>query len=620
MDITELNLNQLPGLENYENSIDDFMKGVNTPMSSTEESGESIGAYGVNPFFGNLKSGVATGRFQPQQYSNQNIQPIQGFSGSSNDSFSNSQYSDGWAKPHGLKFNAGKDSLVGECAYYAEQHTSLGGKNWVVGNSLGEKVNSLANYAKQGLAFYPGQAMPQVGNSIIQATGSPYGHVAMIAEVDPQRGMIRLNESNYRGDKTVTNNRWISINDPSIKGFLKTTPKGGGTGGGDITMDELVAAALAEAQREDVLTEPTLEEELLDSDEKFTDPITGEEWIEAVKENPDGSTYVELEDRFLEGKKKSEFRKEIYDMVRRKFQGKEFGFDNPDDLVSVTKRSAGKLSKKSHGKQSLEEYRNKGEASGALDEIFKVLRNTRFKPNNKKKNENLRGIKKGDAFIKIGDDMYDTTVLAKEYLDGKKAIHDISDWRALEHSPTGTALLSPSMTRQSSSDKRIIPKKTHNVKKGKGGGENLITSEFGDQESFRDEPHTGVDYGIPRGTPVKAPKGKWKVLAKQYFSDAETEGSDQSEREKWSANDGWGNSVTLKNKGNGVEVSPSHLAIGGVKVKPGMELSQGDLIGYSGATGNVFGATGEHVDWRLRDKNGQYKDISKTVYAPQYKG
>lgn len=93
------------------------------------------------------------------------------------------------------------------------------------------------------------------------------------------------------------------------------------------------------------------------------------------------------------------------------------------------------------------------------------------------------------------------------------------------------------------------------------------------------KPHTGVDYAAPKGTPVMS-IGDGKVLSKGWAG-------------------GGGNTVKIRH--NSVYTTAYlHLS----KYAPGLEVgkyvSQGDVIGYVGATGT---ATGPHLDFRVW-KNG----------------
>ncbi len=128
------------------------------------------------------------------------------------------------AKPEGYKYSTSGGPLAGQCAWYAEQLTNLGGKNWTIGNTLSEKQNNLAGKVKQGLAFYPGQDEIKVGQTLITSDSQTYGHAAVVNGITAD-GKLILTESNYAGPLKVTNTRTVDPNDPKIIGILKTTPK-----------------------------------------------------------------------------------------------------------------------------------------------------------------------------------------------------------------------------------------------------------------------------------------------------------------------------------------------------------------------------------------------------------
>jgi len=93
-------------------------------------------------------------------------------------------------------------------------------------------------------------------------------------------------------------------------------------------------------------------------------------------------------------------------------------------------------------------------------------------------------------------------------------------------------------------------------------------------------PHTGVDYAAPQGTPVST-IGDGTVIEKGYKG-------------------GGGNTVKIRH--NSVYTTAYlHLSKYGKGVEVGRHVSQGDVIGYVGSTGN---STGPHLDFRVW-KNGQ---------------
>lgn len=97
----------------------------------------------------------------------------------------------------------------------------------------------------------------------------------------------------------------------------------------------------------------------------------------------------------------------------------------------------------------------------------------------------------------------------------------------------------------------------------------------------RRRPHLGVDFGAPTGTKVMAVAGG-VVTSAGWAGEA-------------------GRLVRLKHAG-GYETMYLHLSGFGPGIRAGSRVSQGEVIGYVGATGT---ATGPHLDYRVV-KNGTY--------------
>jgi murein DD-endopeptidase MepM/ murein hydrolase activator NlpD len=93
--------------------------------------------------------------------------------------------------------------------------------------------------------------------------------------------------------------------------------------------------------------------------------------------------------------------------------------------------------------------------------------------------------------------------------------------------------------------------------------------------------HLGVDYGAPTGAPVVAVAHGVVVSA------------------GWGG--GGGNQVRLRHSG-GIETYYLHLSRFAKGIRAGARVTQGEVIGYVGATGT---ATGPHLDYRLR-RNGAF--------------
>lgn len=116
----------------------------------------------------------------------------------------------------------------------------------------------------------------------------------------------------------------------------------------------------------------------------------------------------------------------------------------------------------------------------------------------------------------------------------------------------------------------------------------------------------GVDIAVPRGTVVTIPNGKWQVV--KVFNKATAQGPNNSQR---GINEGYGNQVVVMNLDTGEKISLAHLS--SVTVRIG-DLLNGGRIGYSGATGNVAGRTGNHVDIEYYNKAGRKQDVTKSSY------
>lgn len=110
-------------------------------------------------------------------------------------------------------------------------------------------------------------------------------------------------------------------------------------------------------------------------------------------------------------------------------------------------------------------------------------------------------------------------------------------------------------------------------------------------------PHLGVDYAAPTGTPVVA-LGDGKVIYKGWCN-------------------GFGNQIRIKHRG-GYYTYYGHFSRFARGMHVGKHVSQGQVIGYVGATGV---ATGSHLDFRVRYKNKFINPLRlKPVTGPPLKG
>lgn len=143
---------------------------------------------------------------------------------------------------------------------------------------------------------------------------------------------------------------------------------------------------------------------------------------------------------------------------------------------------------------------------------------------------------------------------------------------------------------------------------GKGG---VVTQKFGNKsavEKYSGGVNYGTDIAVPKGTPVAVPPGKWQVV--EAFDKATAEGPNNRQG---GINRGYGNSVLVKNVETGELMRFSHLSQ--VGVRPGQTIEGGAVFGKTGATGNVAGRTGQHLDLEYYDSRGRVSDVLKTPYA-----
>ena len=90
--------------------------------------------------------------------------------------------------------------------------------------------------------------------------------------------------------------------------------------------------------------------------------------------------------------------------------------------------------------------------------------------------------------------------------------------------------------------------------------------------------HSGVDFGLPQGSPIKA-AGSGTVTQAGGAG-------------------GYGITVRIKHQ-KGYETLYAHMSRIASGIKPGTPVNQGQIIGYVGATGQ---ATGPHLHYEVRVK------------------
>lgn len=119
-----------------------------------------------------------------------------------------------------------------------------------------------------------------------------------------------------------------------------------------------------------------------------------------------------------------------------------------------------------------------------------------------------------------------------------------------------------------------------------------ITSRFNDLEPFRKMKHNGIDFAMPNGTELKAVvEGKIQIID---YGNALS-----------------GKTVIIKGE-DGMTYIYGHLS--DFVVKNGDYVKIGDLLGYSGNSGNVFGVNGGyHLHFAIKNEQGQYIDPAHCI-------
>lgn len=143
------------------------------------------------------------------------------------------------------------------------------------------------------------------------------------------------------------------------------------------------------------------------------------------------------------------------------------------------------------------------------------------------------------------------------------------------------------------------------------GASGKLTQLFGNKsavEKYSRGVNYGVDIAVKKGTTVALPPGTWEIV--ESFNGATAEGPNNKQG---GINRGYGNSVLARNKETGELLRFSHLSE--VGVQSGQVIPGNVVIGKTGATGNVAGKTGQHLDLEYYNQNGRVANVLTSPYA-----
>ncbi|WP_338128588.1 M23 family metallopeptidase [Bacillus infantis] len=120
-----------------------------------------------------------------------------------------------------------------------------------------------------------------------------------------------------------------------------------------------------------------------------------------------------------------------------------------------------------------------------------------------------------------------------------------------------------------------------------------ITSKFQQHEAFRNSGHSGIDFGMPEGTPLRSIRSGTidKII------DYGTSNAGKCVKVKWE---------------DGKTAIYGHLSEFG-EFKEGDPVRIGDVVGYSGNSGSVYGANGYHLHFGLKGERGEILDPSPYI-------
>lgn len=137
----------------------------------------------------------------------------------------------------------------------------------------------------------------------------------------------------------------------------------------------------------------------------YTDPITGEKWVDEVIEGgaPDGSNLVKTDHNLSRGTSANEIGQAIKRTIQERFQGNSYKIGETDNLASITAKSREELGFKQRN-MSNADFVKKGSMIGNLDELIENMSDVREIPNRKPDQKpNVDHYLSGRVAVDLGD-------------------------------------------------------------------------------------------------------------------------------------------------------------------------------------------------------------------------
>lgn len=181
-------------------------------------------------------------------------------------------------------------------------------------------------------------------------------------------------------------------------------------------------------------------------------------------------------------------------------------------------------------------------------------------------------VKPGTQRLSSGDRQVPFTVGDKKYPEQRITLKNT---RQVNPNPTDMTRINAELAEQTRAYRTFSPGTPSNLLLDKPVN-GPLSSRFGVRRFFNGEernPHSGLDFAVPAGTPIKTPAAGKVILLGDYFFN--------------------GNTVFVDH-GQGFISMFCHMSK--IDVKVGQVLARGAVVGRVGATGR---ATGPHMHWNI---------------------